>query len=360
MMTTQAPETASAPRLTQRLAEQGVIPDALIRVGIRRLIRAGLAERASGGPAAVAQRFEDLLRESRCGPIAIETAAANEQHYEVPADFFGLCLGRQRKYSGCFWPPGVNSLDAAEVASLRATCVAAQIADGMQILELGCGWGSLSLWLAEQYPACRIIAVSNSKSQRAYIQSQAAARGLQNIEVRTCDINDFAPRERFDRILSVEMFEHVRNHAALFDRIQTWLRPGGKLFVHVFVHGRTAYPFEERDADDWMTRHFFRGGMMPSDDWLPRCADGFILESHTRQDGTHYAKTAEAWLASLDRNRARALDICAATYGPAEARRWLQRWRMFFMACAELFGFAGGSEWWVAHYRFAVRGERAT
>lgn len=337
------------------LAECGLLPDWLIRIGIRRLIAEGLRERDQGGLDRRSDRFRSLLAELDAGPIAVQTDAANDQHYELPPEFFALCLGRRRKYSGCYWPEGVATLDQAEESSLANTCLHADLVDGQRILELGCGWGSLTLWMAEHYPRCTITAVSNSASQRRFIEDQCADRGYTNVRVITADMNFFAPEGRFDRIVSIEMFKHMRNHRELLRRIAGWLVPSGKLFVHIFVHGRTAYLYEDRGPDDWITRYFFAGGIMPSDDLLLRRQDCFVLEEQWRQSGIHYARTAEAWLQNLDHRRRESLAILSQTYGVDSAKRWFHRWRIFFMACAELFGCANGTEWWVSHYRFMRR-----
>jgi cyclopropane-fatty-acyl-phospholipid synthase len=335
--------------------ERGWLPDSLVRAGIRRLNRAGLRARRRLGIDGDHERFRNLLADMRAGPIALHTDEANAQHYEVPAGFFTQVLGRRRKYSGCYWPEGVETLDAAEEASLAETCAHADLADGQDVLELGCGWGSLTLWMAEHYPASRITAVSNSASQRAFIEAQARDRGFANITVVTADMNAFETTQQFDRVVSVEMFEHMRNHAALMERIAGWLRPDGKLFVHIFVHGLSTYLFEADGPANWMGRHFFTGGVMPADHLLLYHQRHLFIEDHWRQRGTHYAKTAEAWLANLDANRQAILPVLAKVYGADEKERWFQRWRVFFMACAELFGADAGNCWWVAHYRFAKR-----
>ena len=350
--------------LALRLLETGLVPDALIRAGIRRELRARLRDERRGGPDAEAKRQALLVASLKSSPIAIETAAANEQHYELPSEFFDQVLGPHRKYSCAYYPladaaaadpnAALARLGAAEEAMLDLTCRRAQLADGERILELGCGWGSLSLYMAARYPNARIVAVSNSSSQRRTIEARAHARGLTNLEVITCDANVLAfPRgTEFDRVVSVEMFEHMRNYQRLLSRIAEWLKPRGTLFVHIFAHRELAYPFEVRSDADWMARWFFTGGLMPSVGLLRHFQADLRLAEEWQVDGRHYQRTANDWLANMDRNAARIRPLLAETYGAAEARRWWIRWRVFFMACAELFGYAGGSEWLVAHYLF--------
>ena len=345
----------AVPNLAIAWTERGVVPDLLVRPGIRRLLAQRLREIQAGSPADAAALTEAFAAAMRHAPVAPLAHKANEQHYELPPEFFGEVLGRRRKYSACWWPAGVRDLDGAEEAALAATCERARLADGQRILELGCGWGSLTLWMAERYPFARITAVSNSHSQRSHIQREAARRGLHNVEVITCDVAAFEPGVRFDRIVSVEMFEHLRNWPEMFRRVAGWLAPGGRFFLHVFAHRAVPYPFEERDASDWMTRHFFAGGMMPSDDLALRFQDDLALLARWRWDGTHYARTAEAWLANMEARRARVWPILEHTYGREAAGLWWMRWRLFFLACAELFGYADGGEWWVSHYLFAAR-----
>jgi cyclopropane-fatty-acyl-phospholipid synthase len=332
--------------------EQGLVPDAVIRAGIRRLCKQRLVEIHAGDAEATAAAFEEYVSLMNAAELAPLPHKANEQHYEVPAAFFAVALGRHRKYSSCFWPQGVSSLDDAEAVALAATCERAGIENGQHILELGCGWGSLTLWMAEHYPASQITAVSNSRSQREYILGEAARRGLQNVDIITCDMNVFTTDTRFDRIVSVEMFEHMRNWQKLFARVHDWLRPGGRFFMHVFCHRSAPYEFVDNGPSDWMGRHFFSGGIMPSDDLAVRFQEHLKLVQRWRWDGTHYEKTANAWLANVDRQRDTVLPVLAATYGDEAAMQWLQRWRIFFMACAELFGYNHGQEWWVSHYLF--------
>ncbi len=336
------------------LCERGLVPDALTRFGIRRLCAQRLREEGAGDLAAADRRFRGLLDELRRSPIAIETDAANEQHYELPTRFFELCLGRRLKYSGAWYATGSETLDEAEEAMLALYGERADLADGQRILELGCGWGSLTLWMAEHFPNARITGVSNSRSQREHILAQAALRGLGNVEILTCDVNRLElPEGEFDRAVSIEMFEHMRNYRHLLGRVSRWLKPDGKLFVHIFVHRYLMYPFETAGEHNWMGRHFFTGGLMPAADTLLHFQEDLRLEQRWLVPGTHYQRTANHWLANQDRHRDEVMAVLVEAYGAAEAARWFQRWRMFWMACAELFGYSDGDEWLVAHYRFS-------
>jgi cyclopropane-fatty-acyl-phospholipid synthase len=342
----------SVSNLAVNWIEQGLVPDSVIRAGIRRLLRQRLTEIRADDAEAAAAKLEAFVSEMQRSPVALVPEKANEQHYEVPAEFYALALGRHRKYSSCYWADDTARLDEAEAAALAATCERADLADGQRILELGCGWGSLTLWMAAQYPEARITAVSNSGSQRAHILAEAARRNLRNVVVLTGDMNLFDTAERFDRVVSVEMFEHMRNWRELLARVHSWLEPGGLFFMHVFAHRSVPYAFEARDASDWMSRHFFSGGMMPSDDLALRFQEHLRLVRRWRWDGTHYEKTANAWLANVDARREEVLGVLSVAYGSAAAEQWLQRWRIFFMACAELFGYDRGQQWWVSHYLF--------
>jgi len=335
--------------------EVGLVPDAVIRGGIRRLLDRKREEIRSGDvefAAETLREFTDMMRRS---PVALVPELANEQHYEVPAEFFGQVLGVHRKYSCGYWEPMTASLDEAEAAALRLTVERAGIEDGMKVLDLGCGWGSLSLWIAQQFPNSAITAVSNSQSQREFILSEAGVRGLTNVKVIVCDMNDFAPKEQFDRIVSVEMFEHMRNYEELFARIDSWLVPDGRFFMHIFTHRTTPYEYIDKGPGDWMSRHFFSGGIMPSADLPLMFSRDLAIEDRWQWSGEHYARTCRAWLEKMDANKAIIKPILAATYGESETGRWWMRWRMFFMACEELFNYGDGNEWFVSHYLFRKR-----
>ena len=334
------------------LAERGLVPDVLLRAGIRRMCEARLRDEHADDPDAAARRNAALIAELRESPVAIHTDAANRQHYELPPGFFTRCLGPRLKYSGCYYPTGNETLAQAEEAMLALYGERAELADGQEILELGCGWGSLTLWMARHYPNARITAVSNSAPQRAFIEAQCRERGFANVRVITCDVNRLElPASNFDRCVSVEMFEHMRNYATLLGCIGGWLRPGGKLFVHIFCHRTLLYPFETAGDDNWMGRHFFTGGLMPAADTLLWFQDALRIEDRWLVDGTHYERTANHWLENQDARHDEVMAILREAYGDA-AKLWFQRWRMFWMACAELFGYDHGREWMVAHYRF--------
>lgn len=340
------------------LAERGWLPDSLLRLGIRRMCAQRLAQESAGGPQAQSERMQRQLAELRDSPVAIHTDAANRQHYELPPAFFQGCLGPRLKYSSCYYPSGNETLAEAEDAMLALYGERAGLADGQDILELGCGWGSLTLWMAQRYPAARITAVSNSRPQREFIEARCRKRGLANVRVLTCDVNRLElARAQFDRCVSIEMFEHMRNYQTLLGRVGEWLRDDGKLFVHVFCHRTLLYPFESHGDDNWMGRHFFTGGLMPSADTFSWFQRDLTLAQRWLLDGRHYQRTANHWLQAQDAARAELMPILVDAYGDA-AGLWWQRWRMFWMACAELFGYDEGREWMVGHYLFDKSGRR--
>ena len=362
-----APADGATSSFSMRMLESNRVPDWLIRNRIRALLADRLREEDKGDPERQQAHLMALVRRLRESPIAINTAEANEQHYEVPTAFYLQVLGKHLKYSSCYYDSfdvsrAAAGLDAAEARMLALTCERARLADGDRILELGCGWGSLSLWMAEHFPRSRITAVSNSRTQKQFIDARAAERGLTNLEIVTCDVNrlQFEPLpsgepRQFDRVVSVEMFEHMRNYETLLGRVASWMAPAATLFVHIFTHHRYAYPFEVRDESDWMAKYFFTGGIMPSDDLLHYFQKDVRLLDHWHVDGRHYQLTAEAWLQNMDARRAQVMPVLEQAYGADSALKWWVYWRVFFMSCAELWGYGGGREWLVSHYLFERR-----
>lgn len=340
--------------LLDSLLSTGLVPDFLIRKGIRHLLTAKLREEGRGSIEERAERFSAFRAGLDTSPIAVNTADANEQHYQVPTEFYLNSLGPRLKYSSGYWPSAKTTFLESEEAMLALTCERAELKDGQKILELGCGWGSLTFWMAEHYPKASITAVSNSYTQRLHLEAEALRRELYNVRVITADMNSFAPPEpgTYDRVVSVEMFEHMKNYRELMKRIAGWLKADGKLFVHIFTHREYAYHFEGKDPSDWITRYFFSGGTMPSHDLLLYYQDDLRIERDWKVSGTHYARTSEAWLQTMDANEQIITPILEKTYGRENADKWRAYWRIFFMSCAELWGYRNGEEWLVSHYLF--------
>lgn len=329
------------------LLEKDKIPDFLIRIGIRRLLKQRLHDEGSQK-----QNLPKLIEELKHSPIAIETKAANEQHYEVPTEFYQYCLGPHLKYSSGYWKEGVTDIETSERDMLELTCERAQLQNGQEVLELGCGWGSLSLFMSAKFPQSNFTVISNSGTQKIYIDEQARQRGIKNLTVITADINQFNTDHKFDRVVSVEMFEHLRNYRLLFQRIASWMKDDAKMFVHIFTHKEYTYKFEVKDDTDWMSRYFFTGGIMPSNDLFSYFDDDLKITDQWIVNGMHYSKTSEAWLKNMDAHKHEIIPLFEKTYGKEQALKWWVYWRIFYMACAELWGFNNGNEWMVCHYLF--------
>jgi cyclopropane-fatty-acyl-phospholipid synthase len=337
------------------LLEQNKVPDFALRYGIRKLLKERLQQEKKETVELQQAHLMNLIAELKESPIAINTVEANEQHYEVPTEFYKFCLGNNLKYSSGFWKEGVIDIDTSENDMLEITCTRAELTDGQDILELGCGWGSLSLYMAKKYPKSNITAVSNSKTQKIYIDEQAQLRGIKNLTIITVNINDFNIDKKFDRVVSVEMFEHMRNYQKLMHKIADCLKINGKLFVHIFTHKDFAYKFEVLDETDWMSKYFFTGGIMPSDDLLLYFNEHLSIEKHWHVSGIHYSKTSESWLQNMDKNKSQIMPLFESTYGKDQAVKWWVYWRLFYMACAELWGYNNGEEWIVSHYLFTKK-----
>lgn len=335
-----------------KLIENDKLPDPVLRAGIRKLLKQRLTDETVGDEELQQRKFINLINELKSSPIAVNTSDANEQHYELPTEFFQYCLGKNLKYSSGYWNPGVKDIDTSEDDMLALTCKRAELENGQNVLELGCGWGSLSLYMAAKYPDSKFTVVSNSATQKVFIDDTAAQRGLQNLTVLTADMNTFTIADSFDRVVSVEMFEHMRNYKLLLAKVASFLKPEGKLFVHIFTHKTLAYKYEVIDESDWMSKYFFTGGIMPSNHLFFYFNDDLKIEKHWVVNGTNYGKTSEAWLSNMDKHKKEIMPILANTYGKDQAVKWWVYWRLFYMACAELFNYNKGNEWMVCHYLF--------
>ncbi|TDQ08779.1 SAM-dependent methyltransferase [Pedobacter metabolipauper] len=335
-----------------KLLEQDKLPDFLLRLGIRRLIKQRLKDELAENSELQQQRLSGLLEELRNSPIAINTSDANEQHYEVPTEFYQYCLGKNLKYSSGYWYGGVEDIDTSEIDMLELTCQRADLRSGQEVLELGCGWGSLSLYMSAKFPDSTFTVVSNSTTQKAFIDETAAERGIKNLTVITADMNTFQILHQFDRVVSVEMFEHMRNYKLLLKKVASFLKESGKLFVHIFTHHTLAYKFEVIDETDWMSKYFFTGGIMPSNHLLSYFNDDLTVQKQWVVNGMHYAKTSEAWLKNMDAHKKEIIPLFEQTYGKDQSVKWWVYWRLFYMSCAELFGYHNGNEWMVSHYLF--------
>jgi cyclopropane-fatty-acyl-phospholipid synthase len=335
-----------------KLIEQNKVPDFLLRQGIRKLLKQRLKDENKGDAETQQAHLMALIEQLKASPIAVNTNDANQQHYEVPTQFYKYCLGKNLKYSSGYWKPGVTDIDTSEDDMLELTCQRAELENGQQVLELGCGWGSLSLYMAAKYPKSTFKGVSNSRTQKLYIDGQAKERGITNLTVITADMNTFSTGEQFDRVVSVEMFEHMRNYQLLMKKMASCLKSDGKLFIHIFTHKEYTYLFEVKDETDWMSKYFFTGGIMPGDHLLFYFNDDLAVEKHWHVNGTHYAKASEAWLKNMDSHKAEIIPLFEETYGKDNAIKWWVYWRIFYMACAELWNYNKGNEWMVSHYLF--------
>lgn len=336
------------------LAEMGWVPDGLIRLGIQRLCSKRLKELAL-----IPDGIEKHIAILKNSPLAVEVDSANQQHYEIPAEFFQVILGPNLKYSCGYWSSKTTTLSESEEASLQIVVDRAQIEPGMKILELGCGWGALSLFIAKKFPESQVVSISNSRSQKKFIESRAQAERIRNLQILTCDVAKLEGLEKthglFDRVISIEMFEHFLNYEKLLERIHSWTSDNGKLFAHVFSNKTHAYLFETEGGHNWMGKYFFTGGQMPSHSLLPSFDQHFTAEKTWIWDGSHYQKTSEAWLKNLDYHKTDVKRILAQLYGANESKRWLGRWRIFFLAVSGLFGFDSGTQWGVSHYLFSKK-----
>jgi len=334
------------------LAEKGFVPDFLIKIGIEKLCNERLNWCKSLGVENLQKHNNTWISKLKNSPIALVPEKANEQHYEVPPEFFEIVLGKHLKYSCGLWKNNNINLDQSERDMLEKYIHRAELKDSLKILELGCGWGSLTLFMAKKFPKAQITAVSNSNDQRKFIQNKCKKMGFENVDVITCDMNDFHTDKKFDRVVSIEMFEHMRNYKVLLKKISNWLNDTGKLFVHIFSHNSIVYPYEDKGPGDWMSREFFSGGLMPSHELLLNFQDDLKIEKHWKVSGMHYSLTSYAWLDQMDLNKSSIINIFEKAYGKNQSKIWFQRWRIFFLACAVMFSIKSGTEWGVSHYRF--------
>ena len=334
------------------LAEKGFVPDFLIKIGIEKLCNERLNWCKSLGVENLQKHNNTWISKLKNSPIALVPEKANEQHYEVPPEFFEIVLGKHLKYSCGLWENNNINLDQSERDMLEKYIHRAELKDSLKILELGCGWGSLTLFMAKKFPKAQITAVSNSNDQRKFIQNKCKKMGFENVDVITCDMNDFHTDKKFDRVVSIEMFEHMRNYKVLLKKISNWLNDTGKLFVHIFSHNSIVYPYEDKGPGDWMSREFFSGGLMPSHELLLNFQDDLKIEKHWKVSGMHYSLTSYAWLDQMDLNKSSIINIFEKAYGKNQSKIWFQRWRIFFLSCAVMFSIKSGTEWGVSHYRF--------
>ena len=341
-----------------KLLAQGWIPDFLIRFGVKILLRNKIKNQKIPNIEKRQSKKVEFVNNLKNQPIAIKTSEANEQHYELPPSFFEEILGDRLKYSCGYWdeflPPSdcANKLNQSEEAMLELTCSRADIKNGQKILDLGCGWGSLSIYMAENYPESKITALSNSSTQIEYINSIAKEKELDNLKAVIADINTYKSNNTFDRIISIEMFEHMRNYEALMSKLSKLLRNKGKLFIHIFSHHTYPFAYVNKSSSDWMARYFFAGGTMPSQDLLHYFLEDFHLENQWAVSGKHYKQTLEAWLYKMDNKKETIWPIFLEVYGKKEAKKWWNYWRTFFLSCAEFFGMNEGNEWFISHYLF--------
>ena len=323
------------------LAESGFIPDALIKIAARYISNKRISK------SSIDYDKPEIISALSKGVVAEKTSDANKQHYEVPPEYFYHVLGTNLKYS-CSLFDNVNLLDEAETSMLELYIERANIKDGHKILDLGCGWGSFSLYIAKKYPNTNITSVSNSSDQITYIKNEAQKRGLPNIKAYRMDVNSLELNTQFDRIISIEMFEHLRNYKLILSSLNNLLKPDGRLFIHIFCHKKLTYFYEMKNNFDWMTKYFFQGGIMPSKDIFEYFDDELEIINQWDINGNHYSKTCKAWLNNHYINRKKILDVFQKHYD--KPKIWFNRWRIFFLSCEAFFALNNGKEYFVSHY----------